>query len=168
MSSPSLIRIAGPKDFDEVWRLLLLGYSENAIFPLAEKKAQWFVRRCLNPDQIDPKDTGSRGVIGVIGPIGALEGLAFLMLDTYWYTEALCITEFIVFVDPQHRKTDHAKTLIKWMRQQPDEVGLPLITGILSNTRTEAKCRLYQRLMPKIGEFFLVKPKNDTLVASSS
>jgi GNAT superfamily N-acetyltransferase len=168
MTGPSTIRIAGPNDFEEVWRLLLLGYDENALFRLSEKKAQWFVRRALSPHTIPPGDTGTRGVIGVIGSMGALEGLAFLTIGSYWYTEEHNIEEFIVFVDPDHRKSNHAKALISWMSQQPDEVGLPLITGILSNTRTEAKCRLYSRLMPKAGEFFLVKPKNDTLSTVSS
>jgi hypothetical protein len=168
MSVPSVIRIAGPDDFNEVWRLLLLGYGENAIFPLSERKAQWFVKRALNPSMIREGDTGTRGVIGVIGPVGALEGLAFLTIGSYWYTEEHNIEEFIVFVDPNHRASEHAKALINWMKAQPDIVGIPLVTGVLSNTRTEAKCRLYGRLLPKAGEFFLVKPKTAILSATSS
>ena len=34
------------------------------------------------------------------------------------------------------------------------------MTGILSNERTEAKCRLYRQLLPKVGEFFFLAPKN--------
>lgn len=160
MSSPSVVRIAGSSDFDEVWRLLLESHGENALFPLAPDKVKWFVDRVIYPETIPPEDTGTRGIIGVIGPPKALEGLVFLTIGCYWYTYAKNIDEFMVFVDPRHRRSEHAKALVGWMKNQVELTGLPLVTGIMSTKRTEAKCRLYQRLMPKVGEFFLVTPKS--------
>ncbi len=172
MSSPSVVRIAGHKDFAEVWRLLMDSHSENALFPLAEDKVRWFVNRLIYPDSIPPDDAGIRGVIGVIGPIGSAEGLVFLAIGSHWYTHALHIEEYMVYVDPRHRKSGHAKALVGWMKQQVELTGLPLLTGIQSTSRTEAKCRLYQRMLPKIGEFFFVAPKGSimspALVAISS
>lgn len=168
MTSASIVRTAKPEDHLEVWRLLLQGHSENGIFPLAPQKVDWLVSRFLYPDTIQPEDTGPRGVIGVIGPVGALEAIAVLVLGEFWYTQQRHIEELLVFVDPERRKSNHAKALIHWMEHQSQEVGLPLLSGVMSNHRTEAKCRLYQRMLPKIGELFLVTPPGFVTSVSSA
>jgi hypothetical protein len=62
--------------------------------------------------------------------------------------------------------------LVQWMKDQVEATQLPLVTGIISNHRTEAKCRLYRQMLPKIGEFFYLSPKGSSvavgLVAASS
>ncbi len=82
------------------------------------------------------------------------------------------LEELIVFTDPEHRKSNHAQALIQWMKDQVKNTGLPLMTGIMSNHRTEAKVRLYSRMLPKVGAFFFLSPKgghmNPALVAASS
>jgi GNAT superfamily N-acetyltransferase len=163
MSASSTVRIAKPDDYQEVWRLLLTVHRENGIFSLSPNKVDWLIKRILNPDQIPLGDTGVRGAIGVIGSVGSLEGLVLVTLGTYWYSEDLHLEEFTVTVDPEHRKTGHAQALIQWMKDQVEVTKLPLITGIISNIRTEAKCRLYRRMLPKIGEFFYLGPKGSTL-----
>ncbi len=172
MSSRSIVRVAKANDFDEVWRLLMAGHNENALFPLSPEKVRWFVHRMLSPETIAPDDTGVRGVIGVIGQVGHLEGLAFVITGEFWYTTAKHMEELIIYVDPDHRRSNHAKSLVEWVKSLPETTGLPLLTGILSTTRLEAKCRLYQRILPKIGEFFFVSPKGGNippaLVAASS
>lgn len=168
MSSPSTVRVAGPKDFDEVWRILLESHRENALFPLAEDKVRWFVNRVIYPETIPIDDTGIRGIIGVIGPIGAIEGLVFLTVGSYWYTHAKNIDEYMVYVSPGHRRSEHAKALVEFMRRQVELTGLPLVTGIMSTTRTEAKVRLYERMLPKIGAFFYLSPKGDSVAPALS
>jgi hypothetical protein len=76
------VRVAKSEDFDEVWRLFLFAYEENAILPLSERKASWHIRRALEPEKIDPSDTGVRGVIGVIGEPDSLEAAVFLNTST--------------------------------------------------------------------------------------
>src|SRR4051812_27455305 len=130
MTSTSLVRVAKATDYPEVWRLLMLGHEENSLFPLAPDKVQWIVGRMLAPESIPPDDTGVRGVIGVIGPPGALEGLAFIITGSFWYTHSKHLEELIIFVDPDHRKSDHAKSLLGWAKSLPETTGLPLLTGI--------------------------------------
>jgi len=172
VTAPSIVRIATQLDAQEVWRLFLQGHRENGLFSLSAEKVQWFMNRVLNPESIPLGDTGLRGVIGVIGPVGALEGLVFLTIGTYWYSTDLHLEEYIIFTDPECRKSFHVQALIEWMKHQVEVTGLPLMTGIISNHRTEAKCRLYRRMLPKIGEFFYLGPKGSTvspaLVAASS
>lgn len=172
MTSPSVVRVALPEDGQEIWRLFLEGHKENGIFTLAPDKVQWFLNRVLHPELIPIGDTGPRGVIGVIGPVGSLEGLVFLTIGQYWYSNDLHLEEYIIYTDPQHRKSHHVQALVEWMKNQVEITNLPLVTGIISNIRTEAKCRLYRRMLPKIGEFFYLGPKGSSvtpgLVAASS
>ena len=171
MTCPSTVRIAGPADFMECWRLFMQGHKENGLFTLAPEKVTWFMNRVLNPELIPPGDMGTRGVIGIIGPVGALEGLVFVTIGSYWYSNDLHLEEFIVIVDPECRKSNHAQALVQWMKDQVEITKLPLLTGIISNHRTEAKCRLYRRLLQKVGEFFYLAPKggmSPSLVTASS
>ena len=155
MTAPSIVRTARAEDHMEVWRLFLQGHKENGTFTLAPEKVDWFLQRALNPHLIPEWDTGVRGAIGVIGDIGRLEALAFVCLGTFWYTHDRHLEEYIVYVDPECRRSFHARALIKWMKEQGDRTKLPLLTGVISNERTKAKTDLYGRLLPKVGEFFL-------------
>lgn len=166
--SPSVVRVAKPGDRLEVWRLFLQGYQENALFKLAVDKIDWLLTRILNPELIHPADTGLRGIIGVIGPEGALEGICVLAIAEYWYTREKHLEEFLVYTDPEFRASNHAKALVEWMKHQTDVTGVPLLTGIISKERTEAKCRLYRRLVPKVGEFFLYSGKGSTIGSSEA
>ena len=168
MTCPSVVRLSKPDDRQELWRLFLQAHNENGLFPLAPHRVNFFLDRVLYPELIHPMDTGVRGAIGVIGDVGHLEGMSFIIFGNYWYSEAKHLEELIVYVDPECRRSDHAKTLVTWMKNQSDVTHLPLVTGIISNSRTEAKCRLYQRLLPKVGEFFLYGGKGSLATAVSS
>lgn len=151
------VRIARPDDAEEIFRLLAQSHGENGLFPYDLNKVNWWIARFLHPELIEPWDTGPRGVIGVIGK-KHLEGMAILTIGMFWYSSQRHLEEFIVYVDPGHRKKGHQKALIEWMKQQSALTGLKLITGILSNHRTEAKVRLYEQSLPKAGAFFVFDP----------
>jgi hypothetical protein len=79
-----------------------------------------------------------------------------LSIACFWYTDKQHLEEFLMYVDPNYRKGSprHGLALVNWAKAQVPKTGLPLLTGILSNHRTEAKCRLYRRSLPRIGEYF--------------
>ncbi len=160
MPTPSVVRVAKPADLQEIWRLFLQSHQENGQFLLAPEKVDWIIERALHPERIPSWDTSSRIVIAVIGPPGALEALVLTSIDTFWYTNERHLGEYLVYVDPEKRKSNHARALVEWMKHQSDITGLPLLTGIISNERTEAKVRLYRRLVPHIGAFFLYRSNN--------
>lgn len=168
MSCPSVVRLAKPEDSQEIWRLFLQVHNENSLFRLSPQKVQWLMNRILNPELISPEDTGPRGVIGVIGPVGKLEGLVFLLIGQFWYSDERHLEELCVFTDPEHRKSNHAQAMVQWMKDQTKLTGLPLLTGIMSNTRTEAKVRLYSRMLPKVGAFFFYASKNPSMLVAAS
>lgn len=153
--SPSIVRAATMADHQEIWRLFLMAHNENGIFKLAPHKVEFFLQRALNPGAIHPQDTGPRGQVVVIGPPGKLEAICFVILGTFWYSDDFHLEEMIVYVDPECRASGHAKALIDWMKKTADNLGIKVLSGIMSNTRTEAKVKLYRRQMPCIGAFFL-------------
>jgi GNAT superfamily N-acetyltransferase len=163
MSCPSIVRVAGPADRQEIWRLFLQSHRENGKFSLAPEKVDFFINRALFPEAIPEWDTGVRGAIGVIGDVGSLEAIVLLMLGSYWYTHDRFLEEYMIFVDPECRRSFHARALIQWMKNQSDRVGLPLFTGVVSTHRTEAKVALYERMLPRVGAFFLYGDKFSSL-----
>jgi hypothetical protein len=165
--TPSVVRIAKADDRPEVWRLLLQSHRENGQFTLKPEKVDWLVTRALEPKLIPEWDMGARPIISVIGATGALEALCLMSVDAYWYTDEKHLGEYLVYVDPECRKSGHAKAMVEWMKHQSDITGLPLLTGVISNERTEAKVRLYRRMVPYIGAFFLYRggKRPDTLAA---
>lgn len=159
--SPSIVRPACAVDHAAIWRLFLQCHNENGIFKLAPDKVEFFLQRALYPQGISQNDGGPRGQIVVIGPPGKLEALCFVIIGSFWYSHEYHLEELLVYVDPEYRKSNHAKEIINWMKKTADDLGIPVLSGIMSNHRTEAKCRLYARQLPKIGEFFLFDPKKD-------
>lgn len=155
------VRIAGPRDEQEVIRLLLLSHAENGIQPADNAKVIWYIRRFLYSHLIPPEDTGVRGVFGVIGPVGALEAVIMIAVSGYWYTTERHLEEFLVFVDPNYRNSSvrHGQLLIDFAKDQARKTKLKLLTGIMTNSRTDAKCRLYRRKLQKIGEYFCFCPE---------
>lgn len=156
-SCPSVVRVARPEDASEVYRLLLLGHAENSLFPFDSGRVTYFVQRFLWAHMMPPDDPGPRGVIGVIGPHGGhLEAMTMVGICQQWYTMVRHLEEYIVYVDPEHRRSNHGKALIDWLHEQSQKTNLPLLTGILTSYRTEAKVRLYERYYgEKAGAFFL-------------
>lgn len=167
MVSESVVRIAGPGDFQECFRLFLQAHKDNGLFILAPDKIQWFLQRFLMPHMIPEDDPGIRGIVGVIGEEGSLEAVCGICISDLWYTHEKHLADFLVFVDPESRSSTHAQALIAWMKKQADIIGLPLMSGIVSNKRTEAKCRLYKRSLPKVGEYYFYPGQVKATVGSS-
>ena len=154
MISASIVRSARPEDEGQLWELFHLLHEENGLFPLDEPKVQWFLDRALHPERIHEADTGPRGKIGVIGVSSALEGVIMMLLGQFWYSTTWHLEELLNFVRPECRKSNHAKSLIAFAKKSSDDLSIPLLIGVISNVRTEAKIRLYDRQLPKAGAFY--------------
>ena len=159
------VRVAGPDDYQEVCRLLMLAQAENAIFKPNPAKVDRYIRRFLWAGDIKDyvwdgfrwvPDDGPRGCFGVIGSPDALEGVCMLALGCFWYTDQIHLEEYLVFVDPSFRKGDarHGLALVNWAKAQVAKTSIPVICGILSNNRTAAKVRLYRRHFSEVGSYF--------------
>jgi hypothetical protein len=148
------IRIAGPKDLDEIMALAMSACDENGF---------------LNPNparlaaEIWPALHQDHGICAVIGkPGGKIEGLVLLRIGNMWYSDNLVVEEKAIFIYPEFRsaKGGRAKQLCEFSKRTADKLGIPLIIGVLSNNRTEAKVRMYERQFGKpSGAFFLYGAK---------
>jgi hypothetical protein len=144
------VRIGTPEDVHGVMQLALSASSENGFVSPNPEKMLRDIWPALNLD---------RGLLGVIGNTGEkLEGAVLLRVGSMWYSDDEVLEEKAIFIDPRYRsaKGGRARRLCEFSKHVADNLGIPLIIGVLSNHRTEAKVRLYERQFGKpSGAFFL-------------
>jgi len=145
------VRVADSGDEEALMTLCRFLHGENGIFDLDETAVRYAVRKAI---------VGSaeqrHGIIGVIGPSDAIEGAIFLEPACLWYTTQPCLQELFNYVYPQFRSSSNSNDLIEFAKWIADHFKLPLMIGVLSNRRTQAKVRLYRRALGEpSGAFFL-------------
>lgn len=100
------------------------------------------------------------GIVGIIGEAGKpLEAAVLLRVESMWYSDDLVLNERAIFVAPEFRqaKGGRASKLCDFSETASVRLGFPLVIGILSNQRTEAKVRLYHRKFgPASGAYWIV------------
>jgi hypothetical protein len=142
-----VVRLARPFDMDQLFELCKQLHEENGLCKMDDELVRDNLSSALN---------GKGGLIGVIeGPDGTLEGVISLVISRFWYSREWFLEELFNFVPKEFRKSTRAKSLLAYAKQCADEMNMPLLIGIVSNIRTEAKIKLYERQLPKAGAFFL-------------
>ena len=89
---------------------------------------------------------------------GKIEGGILLRVTTMWYSDDHALEEKGIFIHPDYRsaKGGRARRMCEFAKRTAEQLGLPLLIGVLSNNRTEAKIRMYERQFGKpAGAFFL-------------
>jgi hypothetical protein len=102
----------------------------------------------------------NRGLCGVIGEPGKLEAFVVLRIGTMYYSPQLCVEEKVVYVHPDFRaaKGGRARKLCEFSKHVADTLNLPLLIGICSSSRTQAKVKLYERIFgPPAGAYWLYR-----------
>lgn len=140
------VRLAVPADEDKIIAMISLLHDENGLFPLSQAKVRTYMQRYFRREG---------ALIGVIGPVGDPVGSIYLEIGQPYYSEAWYLNEAWNFVHPDHRRSDYAKKLLSWAKSMSEQMKLPLMVGIVSNHRTEAKIRLYEKQLEKAGAFFV-------------
>lgn len=150
MTSPSVVRLATKEDQDQLMHLCKLLHGENGIFAMDDDLVIETLKKGF-----DKKG----GIIGVIGPSDKLEGMIYMEVSNFWYSRQPYLVELFNFVHPDYRRSNHAKSLIAFAKKCATE-DVKLIIGIISNERTQAKVRLYERQLGKpAGAFFVYPPQ---------
>lgn len=127
--------------------LLRALHTENAVFPIDEDSVRAYLHRAFHNDS---------AMIAVIGTPDHIEAALYLAIGQMWYTKQKHLEEFFNYVRPEHRKSKHAQAMLAWVKSVSNDT-LPLLIGIISSKRTEAKIRLYERKFgTPDGAFFLV------------
>ena len=141
-----VVRLATPKDEEKILDLLMLMHEENGLFEMDNDSVREMVRKVLNREN---------GIIGVIDGEEEIEAAVCLVIDKLWYAKTWCLNDVFNFVAPKYRRSTRAKSLISFAKRYSDQVGIPLLMGIVSNVRTEAKIKLLERQLQKAGAFFI-------------
>ncbi len=150
VGDPTRVRLADANDENELMALTQLLHGEIGIFAFSEHKIRDLLRGALQ----GPVER-RRGVIGVIGAPGHIEGAIYLELTSAYYSDEFCLQELFNYVLPPARKTSASRDLIAFAKSISDRFGLPLLIGVLTNERTEAKVRLYRKQLGEpVGAFF--------------
>lgn len=149
MSKELNVRIGTPEDVDDIMNLALSACEENGFVEPNPAKLLAEIWPALNFD---------RGLVGIIGDPNKPEGAVLLRIGSMWYSDHDVLEEKAIFIHPEYRsaKGGRARRLCEFSKQVSDELGIPLIIGVLSNNRTKAKVRLYERQFGEpSGAFFL-------------
>lgn len=146
------VRIATPSEEDDVMAMCRRLHKENGLFTLSEDRVRGYIRRCY---------TRKGTIVGVIGEPGHLEASTCILLSDMYYTDDWHLAELWNYVEPEHRRgTNNIDALIDFGKKCSDEIGLPLITGIITNRDTVGKVRLYRRKLGNpAGAFFVYNGK---------
>jgi len=147
-------RIIDRSEEEDVIRLCKMLWQENGIFQMNDEKVRSMLNRAFDRQG---------GILAGIGSKGKLEGLLFLILSNFWYTEDSHWEELFLYVAPEYRKSRNAVELLKFAKWCVEESGFPLFIGILSNHTTERKEMLYERQLKQTpnGKFFVYTGKKD-------
>jgi GNAT superfamily N-acetyltransferase len=162
MQKETSIRVGTPADVHDVMELALSACGENGFVNPNPERLLAEIWPALNLD---------KGLIGIIGEENQKpEAAVLLRVGTMWYSDDAVLEEKAIFVHPEYRsaKGGRARRLCEFSKQVSDKLGIPLIIGVLSNHRTEAKVRLYERQFGKpSGAFFLYNAKTGHLQAAA-
>lgn len=154
LQMPENVRAAVPEDEDALIELCRELHAENAPHSFSVDKVREVIRQATRPSNYH----NTIRCIGVIGePKAPLQGAIHLVGHQDWYTEDWSLFEVFNFVrQPYRAGTTNARDLVAWACCISDGLRMKMLIGIISNHRTEAKMRLYQRLLgPQIGAFFM-------------
>ena len=137
---PARVRQALPSDEEEIMDICRDLHHEIGLFPLSDDRVRVLLRRAFN---------GHGGILGVIGEPGKIEGTIYLHFATAWYSDREYLAEYWNYVLPEYRFGDNSKSLLSYAKYCAYKIGIPLLIGVSTDVRLEAKNRLYRR---QLGE----------------
>ena len=152
------VRVAGPQDLQALMELALAACEENGFVDPNPNKLAHELWPALHLDH---------GTIGVIGePNKQIEAAVLLRIGAMWYSDQMVVEEKAIFIHPDFRdaKGERAKKLCRFSKSVADSLNIPLMIGVLSNERTKAKVKFYEKEFGKAsGAYFLYGAKTGIL-----
>lgn len=141
------VRIATSEDVDGLIEHCRLLHGENGLFSLSYRKVAYLLDKAFQQEG---------AIIGVIGDEGLPESSIYLDISQPYYSDDWQIIELWNFVmPPRQKRAGHARALLQFAKHCSVEMHIPLLVGIMTNHRTEAKTRLYERQLEKAGVYFM-------------
>ena len=155
------VRVGQPEEIHDVMDLAMMACAENGFANPNQVKLCEQIWAGLNLDN---------GIVGCIGDQGKLEGAILLRISDVWYSDDRVLEEKAIFIHPEYRsaKGGRARRLCEFAKRASEMLEVPLLIGVLSNHRTEAKVRLYERQFGSpTGAFFLYNGRTGSVRAAA-
>jgi|SRR5215469_1283598 len=144
------VRVGTPGDLDPMMKLAVMAADEAGV---REPDSNLLLQDIWPALHLD------KGIVGIIGAPGApIEGAVLLRVGTLWYTNEPMLEERSTYVHPayRHARGGRASKLCEFSMKASQTLGMPLTIGVLSNYRTQAKVRMYRRMLgPPAGAYWL-------------
>ena len=157
-NSELTIRIGTTADLDEVMKAAVEAIDEIGLVNPDPERLLGDIWPALNEDG---------GLVGIIcGSDGKPQGGVLLRIGKMWYSNQDVLEERVIFVLPEFRslKPSRAQMLCAFSKKVSEDLELPLLIGVMSTVRTEAKVRMYERQFGKpTGAVFLYNANPETL-----
>jgi len=149
-----VVRTGTPAEVHNVMALAALATEENGLFKPNKIKLLHDIWAALNLE---------KGIMGIIGEPGTIPEAAILLrIDEIQYGDDPCLLEKAIYVHPDFRaaKGGRAAKLCDFALSIQKEFDIPLVIGIMSNNRTAAKVKLYERKFgPAQGAYWIIGAK---------
>lgn len=155
------VRVGQPEEIHDVMDLAMMACSENGFANPNPVKLLEQIWAGLSLDH---------GIVGLIGEPKKLEGAILLRISDVWYSDDRVLEEKAIFIHPEYRsaKGGRARRLCEFAKRASEMLEVPLLIGVLSNQRTEAKVRLYERQFGHpTGAFFLYNGRTGSVQAAA-
>ncbi len=147
-----VVRLATVGDAPEIMACLRVMHEENGLFAFSEQRVRDIIDLAVNPRPEVPIPP----MIGVIGEPDDIQATICLMLTNLYYTDDYHLGDMWNFIRPDCRKKMYIDKLLDFAKSCADKTGFKLMTAVVSNKRTAAKIRLYERHFgPPVGAFFV-------------
>lgn len=157
---PPMVRLATKAEEDELMEMCREIHAENGLVSMDETKVREMLNKAFNKEG---------GIVGVIGEPGNLEAVIMIIMTSQWSSSDTHLEELFAYVRRPFRtkfkgakttKMPHAEALVRFAKKCSDEIGVPLIIGIVTNNRMAGKVRLYRSILGyPAGAYFVVNPK---------
>ena len=157
---PPLVRLASRAEEEEIMEMCREIHAENGMETMSEVKVRAMLHKAFNKEG---------GIIGVIGQPGALEAIIMIVMASSWSSDDTHLEELFAYVrrpfrtkfnGPDTIRKPHAEALVNFAKKCSDEIGVPLVIGIITNKRMKGKVRLYRSILGyPSGAYFVVNAK---------
>ncbi len=158
--NPPPVRLATKAEEEDLMEMCREIHAENGLVSMDENKVRDMLNRAFNREG---------GIVGVIGKPGSLEAVIMIVMTSQWSSSDTHLEELFAYVRRPYRtrfkgentiKMPHAEALVRFAKKCSDEIGVPLIIGIVTNNRMAGKVRLYRSILGyPAGAYFVVNPK---------
>lgn len=140
------IRMAEAEDIPDALELCAsLYHEEGVLFEIDPDKARAAIKSFV-----------SNGVVVLaFSNDGEMVGCAAAVVDTMWWSKTPFLRCVFCYVLPEFRRSTFARDMLRSIKRAGEALGVKTVSDVLSERRTEGKCRLYQREFRELGKVFI-------------